>query len=326
LPEAIVGTGKTVSRALADATVALTAAGCDTPRLDAELLLSYVLGVGRERLVTDAFSELDASQLERFAAVLARREAREPVAYIIGRKAFRRIAVAVDRRVLIPRPETEQVVEVALAEGRRLHQLADSDPGRDTRGDRGLVVVDAGTGCGAIALALASELGPCLLREVWATDVSADALEVAGANVEAKRASRCGRSLPAIELVEGSWLEALPARVRGAVDLVVANPPYVSAGEWAGLASEVRAEPRRALVAGPASDGTPGLADVEALLEECLVWLGRPGSAVMELAPHQAEPAARLARGVGYDEVRVEPRGGRAPWSYGPAADGGWDS
>jgi methylase of polypeptide subunit release factors len=81
----------------------------------------------------------------------------------------------------------------------------------------------------------------------------------------------------------------------------------VSAGEWAGMASEVRAEPRRALVAGPASDGTPGLADVEALLEECLVWLGRPGSAVMELAPHQAEPAARLARGVGYDEVRVEP-------------------
>jgi release factor glutamine methyltransferase len=267
-----------------------------------EVLRSTAIPGGSPRL-----DEIPAGALRTARAMAARRSAGEPLQYLFGHWPFRHLDLLVDRRVLIPRPETEQVVEVALAEGRRLHQLADSDPGRDTRGDRGLVVVDAGTGCGAIALALASELGPCLLREVWATDVSADALEVAGANVEAKRASRCGRSLPAIELVEGSWLEALPARVRGAVDLVVANPPYVSAGEWAGLASEVRAEPRRALVAGPASDGTPGLADVEALLEECLVWLGRPGSAVMELAPHQAEPAARLARGVGYDEVRVEP-------------------
>jgi release factor glutamine methyltransferase len=88
---------------------------------------------------------------------------------------------------------------------------------------------------------------------------------------------------------------------------VVANPPYVSEDEWARLAPEVRSEPRRALVAGAARDGSPGLADVEVLLEQCRVWLRRPGTAVMELAPAQAGPAQCLARSRGYDEVRVEP-------------------
>ncbi len=162
-----------------------------------------------------------------------------------------------------------------------------------------------------------SELGSGVLREVWAIDESADALEVAAANVEAaneeaaneeaQRAPCAGPLLPRIEIAEGSWLEALPSHLRGSVDLVVANPPYVSAAEWEELAAEVRAEPRQALVAGAASDGTPGLADVEALLDECRVWLGRPGCSVTELGPHQAEPAARLARRLGYEEVRVEP-------------------
>ena len=158
LADAAVGAGKSVSAALSDATAALAAAGCDTPRLDAELLLSYVLGVGRERLVIDAHAELDPSDLARFAAVVARREAREPVAYILGRKAFRRIAVSVDRRVLIPRPETELLVEVALSLG------------------RGARVADVGTGSGAVALSLKEER-PDL--SVVGIDVSAEALEVA---------------------------------------------------------------------------------------------------------------------------------------------------
>ena len=105
----------------------------------------------------------------------------------------------------------------------------------------------------------------------------------------------------------GSWLEPLPAALRGAVDLVVSNPPYVAEEEWAGLAPEVRAEPRRALVAGPGSDGTPGLGDVEAVLRQAMDWLGRPGTAVIELAPHQASAAAELAGRLGFDDVRVEP-------------------
>ena len=280
-------------------------AGLAGARHEARFIVDEVLGRTAVPGGSPRLDQVPAAALRAARAMVARRAAGEPLQYVFGHWPFRHLDLLVDRRVLIPRPETEQVVEVALGEGRRLHRLADPAPGEDSRGD--LVVVDAGTGSGAIALALASELGPGLLREVWATDVSADALEVAAANVEAWRASGGGQPLPRVELAEGSWLEALPARLRGAVDLLVANPPYVSAGEWAGLAAEVRAEPRRALVAGPASDGTPGLAAVEALLEECRVWLGRPGSAVLELAPRQAEPAARLARRLGYDEVRVEP-------------------
>jgi release factor glutamine methyltransferase len=107
-------------------------------------------------------------------------------------------------------------------------------------------------------------------------------------------------------LVEGSWLEPLPEGVRGRVGLVVSNPPYVSEAEWPGLAAEVRREPRQALVAGEASDGTAGLADVEAVLRQSLDWLGRPGAVVIELAPHQADAALALADGLGYDETRVE--------------------
>ena len=114
-----------------------------------------------------------------------------------------------------------------------------------------------------------------VVGEVWATDVSADALAVAAANLEAVRAAHGGR-LPPVTLVEGSWLEPLPASLRGRVDLVVANPPYVSEDEWAGLDPEVRREPRSALVAGPGRDGTPGLAEVEAVLAQARLGWVRP--------------------------------------------------
>ena len=215
--DAAVGATRSVSQALSDATAALAAAGCDTPRLDAELLLSFGLGVGRERLVIDAFAELDASQLERFAGVVARREAREPVAYIIGRKAFRRISVAVDRRVLIPRPETELLVEVALSIG------------------RGARVADVGTGSGAVALAL-NEERPDL--SVVGVDVSAGALEVARSN-----AAELGLD---VEFVRADLLDGVP----GPFDAVLANLPYVADGS--GLPPEIELyEPPLALFGGP---------------------------------------------------------------------------
>jgi release factor glutamine methyltransferase len=215
--DAAVGATRSVSQALSDATAALAAAGCDTPRLDAELLLSFVLGVGREQLVIDAFAELDASQLERFAGVVARREAREPVAYIVGRKAFRRISVAVDRRVLIPRPETELLVEVALTIG------------------RGARVADVGTGSGAVALAL-NEERPDL--SVVGVDVSAGALEVARSN-----AAELGLD---VEFVRADLLDGVP----GPFDAVLANLPYVADGS--GLPPEIELyEPPLALFGGP---------------------------------------------------------------------------
>jgi len=263
---------------------------------EARFIVDEVLGLG----------PLDADTVAAARHMAARRAAGEPLQYVFGHWPFRSLDLLVDQRVLIPRPETEQVVEVALAEARRL--------GRDggASGNGGLVAVDAGTGIGAIALALATELGRPALREVWATDTSADALTVAAANLAAQRADRVD-VLPRVELVEGSWLGPLPASLRGAVDLVVSNPPYVAEGEWAGLAAEVRAEPRQALVAGPASDGTPGLADVEALLVQALEWLARPGTAVIELAPHQAGAGVALARRLGFDDVRVESDLARRP-------------
>lgn len=197
MPEAVLGAGKSVSQALSDALSALTAAGCDTPRLDAELLLASVLGVGRERLVIDAAAELDATDLERFEAVVARREAREPVAYILGHKAFRRITLSVDRRVLIPRPETEMLVEIGLTL------------------DRGARIADVGTGSGAVALALKDER-PDLT--VIGIDVSEDALSVAREN-----RARLGLD---VEFVCADLLDGVP----GPFDAVVGNLPYVAEG------------------------------------------------------------------------------------------------
>jgi release factor glutamine methyltransferase len=217
-----------------------------------------------------------------------RRRAGEPLQYVFGHWSFRSLDLLVDSRVLIPRPETELVVQVTLAEARRA-------------GNGAALVVDAGTGSGAIALAVATELPG---STVWATDASPDALEVATLNNE-----RVRRQHPdaAVTLVAGNWLEPLPRAIQGQIHVVVANPPYVSEDEWWDLDEEVRREPRSALVAGPASDGMPGLAAVEELLAQARDWLAGPGAVVVELAPHQADAAARLARRLGYGSVRVEP-------------------
>jgi release factor glutamine methyltransferase len=205
--------------ALGGAVDALDAAGVETPRLDAELLLVEAAGWERARLAVEPEAGVPADAGRRFGEMVRRRLRREPVAYILGRKGFRHIELAVDRRVLIPRPETELLVELAL----------ELQPGR---------VLDVGTGSGAIALAVADEIPAC---EVAATDTSAAALEVARANAE-----RLGLS-DRVEFVEGTLLPGA-----GQFDLVVANLPYVAERDWAGLEPEVTEwEPREALLAGP---------------------------------------------------------------------------
>lgn len=214
---------------------------------------------------------------DRLEELVERRLSGEPLQYVLGTWAFRNLELIVDHRALIPRPETEQVVEVALGLlGERPHP----------------VVVDLGTGSGAIALSIARERPEA---EVWATDLDPAALELAAANRE--------RTGAAVELCRGSWYAALPQRLRGRVDLVVSNPPYVSDKEWPTLDEEVRREPRQALVAGDGSDGTPGLADVEAVLSGAPGWLVPNGAVVVELAPHQVRAAAALAWRAGLADV-----------------------
>ena len=216
-----------------------------------------------------------------FDAMVARRAAGEPLQYVVGSWGFRRLDLLVDRRVLIPRPETEMVVEAALGELARLG---------------GDVVVDLGTGSGAIALSMAVEARP---SEVWATDSSADALAVARANL----AGVGGRGATCVRLVEGNWFGALPAELRGRVDLVVSNPPYVAEPEVADLPPEVAGhEPRAALVGGPT-----GLEQVARIVAEAPGWLASPGALVVELAPAQASAASALARDAGFADVDVRP-------------------
>jgi release factor glutamine methyltransferase len=257
-------------------------------RHEARFIVEEVMGTSARNSQT-----VEPGELAAIRALAERRRAGEPLQYVLGHWAFRTIDLVVDRRVLIPRPETEQVVEVALGELDRLGQEAP-------------LVVDVGTGSGAIALALAAELPARHAgARLWATDASADALALAAENL--KRVTReQGAGVLPVAFGLGSWLSALPAALRGTIDLIVSNPPYVSMGEWADLPDDVRSEPFGALVAGDGSDGTAGLADVDQVLTQALVWLSRPGLVVIELAPHQAEAAVALARAMGYDEVRVE--------------------
>jgi release factor glutamine methyltransferase len=242
-----------VKDALDSALIALTASGIENPRLDAEVLLAAAMEVDRAVLISDPGRGLEPAEARAFQEYARRRVQREPVAYILGRKGFRRIELEVDRRVLIPRPETEHVVEAALA----LPQ--------------GVRVVDVGTGSGAIALALADER-PDL--RVVATDISADALAVARAN-----AARLGFD---IEFVEGDLLDG----VSGPIDAVVANPPYVVPG--ANLAPEIAShEPAVALYGG--DDGldiyrrlVPAVAGVPFVAFEVPGWLAEPVGELFE--------------------------------------------
>jgi release factor glutamine methyltransferase len=222
----------------------------------------------------------------RLQTMLERRVTGEPLQYVLGAWAFRHLDLMVDRRVLIPRPETEVVTEVALGE---LDRRRASVPVRH------LVAADLGTGTGAIGLSLAFER-PWV--DVVVTDASSDALAVARANL-----AGIGRPATRVEAREGDWFEALPERVRGELDLVVSNPPYVAESELDDLPPEVRDwEPVGALVAGPT--GTEAL---EHLIDGAPDWLSPGGALVLELAPHQAEPMRGRALDAGYASVDVRP-------------------
>jgi release factor glutamine methyltransferase len=265
---------------LVDARERLAERGVDNPEQEARWLVQRAAGFapGELALGLDAPAPLGAATY--FHGMLTRRLAGEPLQYVLERWSFRRLELAVDRRVLIPRPETEVLAGLALDECRRLSAR---------------IAVDLGTGSGAIALALADER-PGL--EVWATDRDAGALEVARANQLA-----LGPPVADVRLCEGSWFDALPEGLAGQVDVIVSNPPYVSDAEMDRLPDEVRDwEPWVALNSGP-----DGLEDVADIVFEAPAWLARPGALLVEMAPHQVGRAAHLAAEVGFTSVSVWP-------------------
>ena len=268
------GVGKksaaTIGDALGGAVDALAAAGVDSPRLDAELMLSEASGWDRAHIAATPEAGVPAAAGRRFAEMVRRRLRREPLAYVVGHKGFRHIDLEVDQRVLVPRPETELLVELAL----------------ELRPRRAL---DVGTGSGAVALAIADELPEC---RVVATDTSPAALDVARANAE-----RLGLA-QRVDFVEGTLLAPNADGTGGSdgFDLVIANLPYVAEAEWEGLQPEVKGwEPREALLGG-----ADGLDPIRAVVPDAIRLAPVLG---LEVGLGQAEAVRELLQAVGFKAV-----------------------
>ena len=260
----------TVSEVLRLSTDHLAAKGSETPRLDAERLLAKALGLERIELYMAIDRPLTPPELDAARALVARRARREPLQYVLGEWGFRRLTLTVDQRALIPRPETEVLVERALA------LLVGLDRPR---------VLDVGTGSGAVALAIADEHGGAV---VTGLDSSADALALAADNV--------ARTGLVVDLVRHDLFDGLPA---GPWDLIVSNPPYVDAADLPTLQPEVRDwEPHAALSAAGA---------VDAVVRGAVRVLAPGGSLALEVGAGQTDATAALLRTLGLVEVRVTP-------------------
>lgn len=256
----------------------LRQAGVDDPAQELRWIVERATG----RTAAEQVAALDEPATERevrwFDDMVGRREMGEPLQYVLGRWAFRTLDLLVDRRVLIPRPETEVVAGLAIDVLIGLERPA--------------VALDLGTGSGAIALALAAECWPHI--EVWATDASSDALAVARANL-----AGLGRRAASVRLVEGSWYAALPDELRETLDVIVSNPPYIAAAEPL-PAAVADWEPPGALVPGPT-----GLEDIEVIVAGAPAWLTEHGVLVVEIGETQGDAVVAMAKAAGFATASV---------------------
>lgn len=241
-------------------------------------------------LTADEFmGELDQPATQRMGlalqAMVGRRLAGEPLQYVLGHWPFRHIDLLVDKRVLIPRPETEIVAEVALSFARSAHAI---------RGERTVRIADLGTGSGAIGLALANEM-PTTGVEVWITDASSDALDVARANI-----AGIGRNAANVRVAAGNWCDALPIELRARFDVIVANPPYIAADDPDVDAAVRTHEPHSALFAG-----NDGLADVFEIAIQAREWLAPFGCLVIEIGHMQGATVRNELVRLGYGNVDI---------------------
>ena len=269
-----------VNEVLADATERFGASGSETPRLDAEVLLASVLGIDRSGLIAHPQAVMSTGQLERYEAWVVRREAGEPVAYIRGLKEFYGAAISVDSRVLIPRPETETLVELALA------RITADLTGTPRASDDPYLVWDVGTGSGAISVAIAGELRRRRYGDAvrfLASDISGDARDVATLNVVAHGLAHL------FTFAEGDLVEVAPAPPYP-VDLLLANLPYIPAAMVPELPVAASFEPVGALDGGP-----DGLDLIRRLLPRAPEAVAPGGAVLLEIGADQAEIMAAAA-------------------------------
>ncbi|MCL2190476.1 MAG: peptide chain release factor N(5)-glutamine methyltransferase [Treponema sp.] len=266
----------TVREALNAGKAGLAAAGIENPALDAALLLAEVLGVSRSSLLVAAGDLIGETALVAFEGLVGRRAAGECVAYILGRKEFYGLEFLVSKNVLVPRPDTETLVEAALA---RLSAYENRSPR----------MLDLCTGSGAVVIAVRHRM-PGL--EAWATDVSPDALEIAESNV--------GRLLPpgSVRFRCGNLFQVLPDRPL--FHLITGNPPYVPSGDLPGLSPEVRAEPALAL-----DGGIDGLDIVRGIVSQAPGFLHPGGTLMLEADPRQMREIAGMFEGAGFTDVQI---------------------
>lgn len=277
-----------VGRALVTATQRLESSGIDTAALDAQVILAHILKKDRAWLFAHHEYLLSEEEAEKFTDCVARRMAYEPVAYLIGQKEFYGLNFVVDQRVLIPRPETELLVDSVLT---YLEAWVDEMPiGHE------LCVADIGTGCGAIAISIAANVPDV---RVYATDISLGALEIARTNIQ-RLDDRCQ-----VSLMQGDLLEPLRNKVdMPKVDIIVANLPYINSADYDDLAPDVRDfEPQLALEAGP-----QGLDSIIRLLEQAPSFLNRNGIILLEIGYDQGEAVVNLGKELIPDARFVELR------------------
>ena len=270
-----------IGEALAQAVTQLRNEGVDSPRLDSELLLAYVLGVNRAAILAHPNQRLTPKALTRFRDLVNRRARREPLAYIVGHREFHGLDLCLNPHVLIPRPETELLVEHALKLARGLA----SHPR----------IVDVGAGSGAIAVTLAVHLPQA---RVYALDASPEALAIVAENAERHGVSDRVRCLQGDLLEPLARIEPAPNGATtepswaGQADLITANLPYVTTDEWGALAPEIREyEPRAALDGGP-----DGLNLIRRLLATAGPFLRSGGSLLLEIGASQGEAVTALAQ------------------------------
>ena len=264
---------------LADYAQTLSHAGVDTARLDAEVLMGHVLGLTREQLLSAADFRLNDVELRQYREHLARRVEREPIAYITGRQEFWSLEFRVLPDVLIPRPETERLIETALALARELPQL------------HPLQVLDIGTGSGVIAVSLAKELPSAV---IWATDISPAALEIAGNN------AACNGVAARVRLFHGDLFDAI-GEFTGRFALIVSNPPYIRSAEIDALEPEVsRWEPRGAL-----DGGADGLDFYRRIVRQAGDYLAPNGAVVVEVSADMGKEVSGLFTAGGYTDVAI---------------------